>query len=89
MFWEIFLGGVEDQVRCFHCDGGLKHWEPQDEPWSEHARWFPNCPFLLLVKGQEYVNQVQRLYNSSENQFKNSTKAGTSNSDAKSSGLQG
>lgn len=85
----MHIGGFRDQVRCFHCDGGLKEWEPQDEPWREHARWFPNCPFLLLVKGQEYVNGVQRLYNSSENESKPPTEAGTSTSDSKSSGLQG
>ena len=39
-------------------------------PWSEHARWFPNCPFLLLVKGQDFVNEVQRLYSSDESQPK-------------------
>lgn len=44
-----------DQVRCFHCDGGLRHWNPDDDPWTEHARWFPRCSFVNLVKGQEFV----------------------------------
>lgn len=44
-----------DQVRCFHCDGGLRHWDPHDDPWTEHARWFPNCSFVKLVKGQDFV----------------------------------
>lgn len=51
----FFYEGVGDQVRCFHCDGGLKHWDPHDDPWTEHARWFPNCSFLRLIKGQEFV----------------------------------
>ena len=42
--------GPGDNVRCFYCDGGLKNWKPSDEPWSEHARWFPRCPFLLTHK---------------------------------------
>lgn len=44
-----------DQVRCFHCDGGLRHWDPEDDPWVEHARWFPSCAFVRLVKGQEFI----------------------------------
>lgn len=51
----FYYEGVGDQVRCFHCDGGLKHWDPHDDPWTEHARWFPNCSFVRLIKGQEFV----------------------------------
>lgn len=46
---------ASDHVRCFHCDGGLKHWDPHDDPWTEHARWFPQCSYVLLVKGAEFV----------------------------------
>lgn len=51
----FYYVGTGDQVRCFHCDGGLRHWDPQDEPWVEHARWFPTCAFLRIVKGAEFV----------------------------------
>ncbi|XP_023022301.2 death-associated inhibitor of apoptosis 2 [Leptinotarsa decemlineata] len=51
----FYYEGFNDQVRCFHCDGGLRHWDPHDDPWTEHARWFPNCSFVKLVKGQEFV----------------------------------
>lgn len=44
-----------DQVRCFHCHGGLRHWDPDDDPWTEHARWFPKCSFINLVKGHDFV----------------------------------
>ncbi|KAL1131911.1 hypothetical protein AAG570_011522 [Ranatra chinensis] len=54
----FFFTGQRDQVRCFHCDGGLKRWEKSDIPWQEHARWFPNCGFLLLVKGQQFVDET-------------------------------
>ena len=39
--------GPEDNVRCFQCDGGLKNWQATDEPWKEHKRWFPRCPYVL------------------------------------------
>lgn len=43
-------------MRCFYCDGGLGKWEAGDAPWSEHAHWFPHCGYLLLAKGQEFVD---------------------------------
>lgn len=49
---------MNDQVRCFYCDGGLRHWEPGDDPWIEHARWFPLCGYVRLVKGDEFVQQA-------------------------------
>ncbi|KAL1492140.1 hypothetical protein ABEB36_012628 [Hypothenemus hampei] len=51
----FYYEGLGDQVRCFHCDGGLRHWDPDDDPWTEHARWFSRCSFVNLVKGQEFV----------------------------------
>lgn len=54
----FFYAGSGDQVRCFHCDGGLRMWDPSDEPWLEHARWFPQCGFILLVKGQQFVDEA-------------------------------
>jgi len=36
----VFLGHG-DNVKCFFCDGGLRNWEPGDDPWEEHAKWFP------------------------------------------------
>ena len=30
--------GLSDQVKCFYCDGGLRNWVPEDDPWTEHAR---------------------------------------------------
>lgn len=58
--------GKDDEVRCFHCDGGLKNWLEDDDPWYEHARWFPKCPFLLLTKGHEFVAQIQEAVKSGQ-----------------------
>ncbi|GJQ74488.1 putative zinc ion binding protein [Trypoxylus dichotomus] len=52
----FYYEGVGDRVRCFHCDGGLNHWDPQDEPWSQHAQWFPKCAFIQIIKGKDFVN---------------------------------
>lgn len=52
--------GRADEVHCFYCDGGLRFWLPDDDPWFEHARCFPKCQFVQLVKGQLFIENVQR-----------------------------
>ncbi|GAB6020665.1 hypothetical protein CHUAL_003335 [Chamberlinius hualienensis] len=44
----------DDRAMCFTCNICLVCWEPTDEPWSEHERHSPSCPF---VKG-EYTQNV-------------------------------
>ncbi|XP_021348768.1 inhibitor of apoptosis protein-like [Mizuhopecten yessoensis] len=55
----LFYEGTNDFVRCFHCAGGLREWDPEDDPFYEHARWFPFCPFMRLIKGDKYITGVQ------------------------------
>lgn len=52
--------GVADSVRCYFCGGGLKNWEQGDIPMEEHAKWYPNCPHILLVKGKDYIDKLRR-----------------------------
>lgn len=53
--------GISDYVKCFFCDGGLCEWEPDDDPWTEHALWFGDCEFLQLNKGTSFVQSCQKL----------------------------
>ncbi|KAL3883077.1 hypothetical protein ACJMK2_029370 [Sinanodonta woodiana] len=62
----FYYTGSQDIVRCFACDGGLKNWDPDDEPWIKHARWFSQCPFVQHVKGQEFIDLVQRMTEDSD-----------------------
>ncbi|KAL4716119.1 hypothetical protein ACJJTC_013896 [Scirpophaga incertulas] len=55
----FFYTGTDDQVRCFYCDGGLGKWEAGDTPWSEHAHWFPHCGYVILIKGQDFVDSCR------------------------------
>ncbi|XP_061177295.1 baculoviral IAP repeat-containing protein 8-like [Saccostrea echinata] len=50
---------VEDSVRCFQCGVGLRNWDPEDDPWVEHARWRPSCPFVVNNTSAEFIAQVQ------------------------------
>ncbi|XP_006167105.1 baculoviral IAP repeat-containing protein 7 isoform X3 [Tupaia chinensis] len=56
----FFHTGRQDKVRCFFCYGGLQSWEQGDDPWIEHAKWFPRCQFLLQSKGRAFVHSVQQ-----------------------------
>ncbi|XP_055970898.1 baculoviral IAP repeat-containing protein 2 [Sorex fumeus] len=58
----FYCVGRNDDVKCFCCDGGLRCWESGDDPWVEHAKWFPRCEFLIRMKGQEFVDDVQARY---------------------------
>ncbi|XP_062596844.1 uncharacterized protein LOC134258339 [Saccostrea cucullata] len=61
-----FYAGYGDYARCFFCGGGLRNWDRTDEPWMEHARWFPRCAFLRNNKGDKYVARVQRRHQEQE-----------------------
>ncbi|KAK0147018.1 E3 ubiquitin-protein ligase XIAP [Merluccius polli] len=68
----FYSPGIADHVMCFHCGGGIKSWQPDEDPWIEHAKHYPGCSFLLTEKGQDFVNQVQLQQNaatSSQNGF--------------------
>ncbi|KAK3535787.1 hypothetical protein QTP70_021099 [Hemibagrus guttatus] len=51
--------GQGECVVCFKCGGQLKNWQPDDDPWVEHAKFYPGCSFLLAEKGQEFINSIQ------------------------------
>ncbi|XP_062613524.1 baculoviral IAP repeat-containing protein 2-like [Saccostrea cucullata] len=57
----FFYTGNGDNVRCFFCGNGLENWEREDDPWVEHAHWFPECVFLIQCKGKSFVLEVQQI----------------------------
>nr|BDW09890.1 MAG: baculoviral IAP repeat-containing protein [Marsupenaeus japonicus pemonivirus] len=56
----FFYCGLSDHVRCFHCGNGLRNWEKDDIPWNEHAKWYPECNFVIIKKGKVFVDHVRR-----------------------------
>lgn len=54
----FFYRGFGDQTLCFYCGGGLKDWERNDDPWEQHAKWFPKCSYLLMRKGPLFVKAI-------------------------------
>ena len=54
----FYYTGEADCVRCFWCSLGLNCWDPGDDPWREHARFSPRCPWLLRCRGRYFVPKV-------------------------------
>lgn len=54
----FFYTKQSDQVICYFCGGGMKDWSPNDIPWEEHARFFQSCPYVLIIKGEEYIREI-------------------------------
>ncbi|XP_062856991.1 E3 ubiquitin-protein ligase XIAP [Trichomycterus rosablanca] len=65
----FYSAGDGDRVLCFKCGGGLKDWQPDEDPWKEHAKHYPGCSFLQAEKGQAFINSVQLGGGSSSNGF--------------------
>jgi hypothetical protein len=54
----FLFAGYQDYTRCFFCGGELRNWEPGEEPWIEHARWFPQCAFVKQNRGEAFIQEV-------------------------------
>ncbi|MDP0562328.1 MAG: RING-HC finger protein [Candidatus Endonucleobacter sp. (ex Gigantidas childressi)] len=55
----FFYTGEEDLVRCHYCNGGLRDWEPADDPLEHHATYYGSCKFLIKIKGRGYIKGIQ------------------------------
>jgi hypothetical protein len=55
----FFYTGTNTTVTCFHCNGSLQNWGPNDNPMIEHARWFPHCAHAKQLCGDELYRKIQ------------------------------
>lgn len=53
-----FLFRAQWPLYVLFCGGKLKNWEPGDDPWVEHAMWFPKCAFLRKKKNEIFVEVI-------------------------------
>ncbi|XP_015674048.1 baculoviral IAP repeat-containing protein 1 [Protobothrops mucrosquamatus] len=58
----FYFTGIKDTVQCFACSGCLGNWEEGDDPWKEHAKWFPECEFLQREKSGDEIKQYIQSY---------------------------
>ena len=54
----LFYTGHGDHVTCFYCACTMIDWDPTDDVITDHARWSPECGFVLLTKGSEFVKNA-------------------------------
>jgi len=55
----VYFGdGKTDEMVCFCCGNGLKDWKDDDDPWIEHSRFFPDCAYIRLYKGNYFVEST-------------------------------
>ncbi|EFB15603.1 hypothetical protein PANDA_011302, partial [Ailuropoda melanoleuca] len=66
--------GDGDKVKCFHCGGGLTDWKPSEDPWEQHAKWYPGCKYLLEEKGQEYVSNIHLTHSFEDSMVRSAEK---------------
>ncbi|XP_067656649.1 baculoviral IAP repeat-containing protein 7-like [Haliotis asinina] len=57
-FYHVPCKEKPDKVRCAYCQGKLYNWKPEDNPWIEHAKCFPSCPYITLCVGQQCVKSL-------------------------------
>ncbi|CAL1545890.1 unnamed protein product [Lymnaea stagnalis] len=57
----FYYENTRDLVRCFHCGGRLQNWKDTSDIRVEHARWFPNCGLVRQQLGQNFVDAVNEL----------------------------
>ncbi|XP_077290320.1 baculoviral IAP repeat-containing protein 7-B-like [Arctopsyche grandis] len=62
----FYYSGIADKAQCYHCDSIFKHWTEGDNPLQEHAKGYPNCDFLQVVKGEQFVTEVFNQYNNNQ-----------------------
>ena len=58
--------GIDDAVQCFACGIILHSFEINDNIFIEHTRFSPKCIFILLMRGNMYVQKVLNKYCKSE-----------------------
>ena len=58
----FFYFGKSDHVMCFCCGNGLRNWLVGENPWVEHARYYPHCPFVRVHLSPDFFNRIERDY---------------------------
>lgn len=56
----LYYTGVADVVTCFFCGGTLANFELEDDPWTEHSKYFPKCAFVELHKGNRLLTTTEK-----------------------------
>lgn len=64
----FYFSKIEDRVICFHCGEILSMWTPNDNPYIEHAFWYPHCLFIRTMVGEIVMKKVEQLSHTCDSQ---------------------
>lgn len=53
----FYYFSLTDHVKCAWCQGVIAKWEIGDNPFTEHLRFFPNCPRAQLGPNVEIQSE--------------------------------
>ena len=54
----FFSENNPEYLTCFCCGGKLGNWTGEEDPFVEHAKYFPYCTHLLWTKGKQFVTSI-------------------------------
>ncbi|XP_059614749.1 putative inhibitor of apoptosis [Phlebotomus argentipes] len=54
-----------DIVKCISCKVRLGGWQPDDDPWVEHAKANASCEYLIHHKGENFAQEALEQQNPS------------------------
>ena len=70
-----------DHVICFACGIGVKNWNCECDPWEEHLRYKPKCPFLRVghnaYKQEKKVRKISSYHRNASHVYSEYTYFGS------------
>jgi hypothetical protein len=58
----VFVTEWTSQSMCFHFNGCLVEWLPQDKPFEKHGYWFPDCAYVKYMKGPSFYHECLKYH---------------------------
>jgi hypothetical protein len=56
----LCISGTGDVTMFSLRQGALRDWKESDEPWTGHARLYPNCLCVTFIKGKPFIQKSKR-----------------------------
>lgn len=57
----FYFTKLGDKVTCFHCNESLSGWSPYDDPYVEHAFWYPQCLYIRTLMGEISMKKIEKF----------------------------
>ena len=68
----FYFSKIDDRVLCFHCGEALSKWKPGDNPYVEHAYFYPHCLYIRTMLGELNMKKIEQFPPTSDSSFRSS-----------------